>query len=216
MRFLCSSSFCRISRSSSPPPKKDLTVGLIMATVTTYPTSPTRPTRTGTDRSTPPPTRARRRPRRCAAYGGATPTTRRRSGWTVLHEALAAGDRDVVRLVVDELNAKFSRRTRSRPRASPPRCSRRASLLCTSRGSSSPGCPLSGGSSRATRSRSPSSGNVRLRQYCVHLGDQAPHPRSSHLFTASLSKLFSSHSATQGGFLKLFIIINESVILLVN
>ena len=42
------------------------------------------------------------------------------------------------------------RRTRSMPRASRPRRSRRATLFRKSRGRSSPGCPLSGGSSRAT------------------------------------------------------------------
>ena len=39
---------------------------------------------------------------------GADPAARSRVGWTVLHEAVAAGDRDVVRLVVDALNAKYT------------------------------------------------------------------------------------------------------------
>ena len=37
---------------------------------------------------------------------GANPAPRIRAGWTVLHEALAAGDCDVVRLVADALNTK--------------------------------------------------------------------------------------------------------------
>ena len=51
---------------------------------------------------------ARRRPRRLAAYGGANPAARSRAGLTVLHEAVAAGDPDVVRLVVEALNAKYA------------------------------------------------------------------------------------------------------------
>ena len=39
---------------------------------------------------------------------GTNPAARSSSGWTGLHKAVAAGDRDVVRLVVGEINAKFA------------------------------------------------------------------------------------------------------------
>ena len=122
-----------------------------MATVTKNPTYPTSPTRTGSACSTTPPTRAtppsslrflrRGEPRGSEPRGVDGPA---RGACRGRPRCRLPCRRRAQREVLSSYALKA-------PSVPPPRYSRRATLSCTSRGSSSPGCPLSGGSSRATR-----------------------------------------------------------------
>ena len=178
-----------------------------MATVTKNPTYPTSPTRTGSACSTTPPSSLRllrraRTPRLGAARGGRS-CTRRLPRATAMSSALSSTRSTRSSLVV---RAQSPERTAAALQQA-------CDFVVHVSWKLVAWMPLVGWFFQSDKIHDRHKARTCASDSSLHLGDQAPHPRSSHLFPACLSKLFSSHTTTRGGYQKLFIIINESIIL---